>query len=108
MDRNSIYGLLIIGAILIGWMVMSQPSEEEIARMEFQRDSIAKYEESLKAKQEAQAIRENEATATAEEVVDSANVNLDSIQSLEKVKQFGAFANASEGEDKITYLKSLS
>lgn len=43
MDRNSIYGLLIIGAILIGYTYLTKPSEEELKAINT-RDSIARIE----------------------------------------------------------------
>ncbi|PKQ63120.1 membrane protein insertase YidC [Labilibaculum filiforme] len=43
MDRNSIFGLLLIGAILIGYTYLTKPSEEEIKAMNT-RDSIARVD----------------------------------------------------------------
>ncbi|MUP38438.1 membrane protein insertase YidC [Labilibaculum euxinus] len=43
MDRNSIFGLLIIGAILIGYTYLTKPSEEEIKAINT-RDSIARVD----------------------------------------------------------------
>jgi YidC/Oxa1 family membrane protein insertase len=44
MDKNSIWGLVIIGAILIGYTFLTKPSAEEIKTMQT-RDSIARVEE---------------------------------------------------------------
>ncbi len=41
MDRNTVIGLLLIVAILIGYSVWSRPSKQELERMQRQRDSIA-------------------------------------------------------------------
>jgi YidC/Oxa1 family membrane protein insertase len=43
MDRNSIFGLLIIGAILIGYTYLTKPSEEQLKAINT-RDSIALVE----------------------------------------------------------------
>lgn len=43
MDRNSIWGLLIIGVILIGYTYLTKPSDEEVKAMKT-RDSIARVE----------------------------------------------------------------
>ncbi|PCH68024.1 MAG: membrane protein insertase YidC [Bacteroidales bacterium] len=43
MDRNSIYGLLIIGAILIGYTYLTKPSEEQLKAIDT-RDSIARVD----------------------------------------------------------------
>lgn len=44
MDKNSIWGLVIIGAILIGYTYLTKPSSEEIKAMQT-RDSIARVEQ---------------------------------------------------------------
>ena len=44
MDKNSIWGLVIIGAILIGYTYLTKPSAEEIQALKT-RDSIARVEE---------------------------------------------------------------
>ena len=41
MDRNSIIGLVLIGAILIGYQLWTAPSKEEAARYQQQQDSLA-------------------------------------------------------------------
>lgn len=43
MDKNSIWGLVIIGAILIGYTYLTKPSAEEIKAIQT-RDSIARVE----------------------------------------------------------------
>ena len=60
MDRNSIIGLLLIGAVLIGFNLWNAPSEEEIAEQKRRDDS-------LRAKREAQV----DSTETAQIVNDS-------------------------------------
>jgi YidC/Oxa1 family membrane protein insertase len=40
MNRNTIIGLLLIGAIFIGWSYMMQPSEEELAKRQYTQDSL--------------------------------------------------------------------
>jgi len=44
MDKNSIWGLVIIGAILIGYTYLTKPSAEELKAIKT-RDSIARVEE---------------------------------------------------------------
>ncbi len=53
MDRNSIIGLLLIGGILIGWMFLSKPSAEELAKRQQLHDSIALYEKTAQTKADA-------------------------------------------------------
>ena len=42
MDKNTIIGFLLIAAVLIGYSWYSQPSQEQVAEMQKQQDSIAK------------------------------------------------------------------
>ena len=54
MDRKSIIGLLLIGAILIGWMFLTKPSPEQLAKQkaQYQADSTAQYNSAEQAKKE--------------------------------------------------------
>lgn len=52
MDRNTIYGLILIFAILVGYSVWMTPSSEEIEAKARKQDSIAKannFQDSLAA-----------------------------------------------------------
>ncbi len=51
MDKNSIWGLVIIGAILIGYTYLTKPSAEELKAIKT-RDSIARVEEARNLKLE--------------------------------------------------------
>lgn len=55
MDKNSIFGLLLIGAILIGYTYLTKPSEEEIKAQQT-RDSIALVERVHNEKFEAERL----------------------------------------------------
>jgi YidC/Oxa1 family membrane protein insertase len=41
MDRNSLIGFSLIGVILVGFYFLNKPNEEEIRRIQHERDSIA-------------------------------------------------------------------
>ena len=105
MDRNTITGLLLIGAILIGYSWWMQPSEEEI---EAQR---RKQEEAAAAAQvEMQETNEDEApvaqvddSASSETIaLDSAAKALqDSLDKIQKKQRFGSFADAANGSEEL-------
>lgn len=59
MDKKTILGLVLIFAIVVGFSYLNRPSEEEIARLEAQRDSIAR----VQAQEEAQRLAEEKARA---------------------------------------------
>ena len=45
MDRNSIIGLCLIGLIIIGYSIYTQPGQEELLAIQNRRDSIARIED---------------------------------------------------------------
>ena len=49
MDKNSIIGLSIIGLLIVGYTIYTQPSKEQIQALKEQRDSIAAAEASARA-----------------------------------------------------------
>ncbi len=100
MDKNSIVGLLLIGGVLLGWLYFSQPSKEQLAKQQFQRDSIALLEKTQLAKQAL--------TAAKTEHVDTAVATIlsDSILNIQKKNEFGIFAAATSGQDKLITLEN--
>jgi len=111
MDKNTIYGLVLVFAILIGWSVWMTPSQEEkealkhrqdsIARVNWVRDSLAmvKKEESAKLdsiqKSQAQA-----ATIESPGAVSSAPVSQTDRDKL------GVFANSGVGANDHYYIEN--
>lgn len=66
MDKNTITGLVLIGALLVGFSYLSRPSEEQLAAQKKYSDSIAvvqQQEEALKAKATAALANEKEETS---------------------------------------------
>jgi len=83
MDRNTITGLVIIAAIMIGFGYLNRPSEEEIAKQKRYRDSIELVQkvqaEQLEKAKEAKLAETNK--QTTEDAKSSLNVfNQDSIK----------------------------
>jgi len=80
MDKKTILGLVLIFLIVIGFSYFSRPSEEEVARLEAQRDSIAR----VQAQEEVQRL----ADAKAQAAQDSAfrNTNTGSVDTLFRVE----------------------
>jgi YidC/Oxa1 family membrane protein insertase len=104
MDRNSIIGLFIIAGILIGWMMYSAPSKEEIARQKHIQDSI-KLTQQKAEKAKAEIAKLNSAT-TLSDNSDSTIVLTDSAKFSLKKQVYGDFMAASEGEDKAIILEN--
>lgn len=87
MDRNSITGLLLIGAIIIGFSFWMSPSEQEIKELQRKQDSIA----AVKKQQE-------EFKTGVKQSIDSTAQNTDTTATV-KVAGTGPFAAASIGVD---------
>ena len=99
-DKNSIIGLVLIGAILLIFTLMSSPTDEEVK---------AKEEKEKKAKQEQ--VDEKTKTTDSPTIIDTASsivntidsttqLSIDSIKNIETLVRYGAFAKASKGEKK--------
>lgn len=111
MDKKSITGLLLIGAILIGWMVLSQPSAEELAkrREAIVADSIAQFKTNENIKSQTVAKVEKPAVVAGIPVAllrDSTGKVNDSVQNLLKKQVYGGFADASSGDSKTIVLEN--
>jgi YidC/Oxa1 family membrane protein insertase len=106
MDKKSITGLVLIGAILIGWLVLNQPSAEEIAKKREQQtiDSIAQFKTDQKIKEQTVPSASKPIAIAGIPVAalrdSTGNVN-DSLENIVLKQVYGDFANASSGENKI-------
>ncbi|MFM2136544.1 MAG: hypothetical protein RL021_1944 [Bacteroidota bacterium] len=93
MDRNSIIGLLLIGGLIIGYSIYTQPSEEEIRRMQAERDSITAVEQAQAAAQRKARAANTVATADSTIITplsDSAKAELIK-------EQWGDFSSSATG-----------
>jgi len=104
MDRNSIVGIVIIAAILIGWGIMSQPTAEEIAQRRY-TDSIKRIEiEKAKIAQEKKEVE----TAIRQDSVKQVLVESDSLEKAELKNKYGVESSVFNGEEKLLTVKSDS
>jgi YidC/Oxa1 family membrane protein insertase len=90
MDKNSITGLLLIGAIMLGWVYYSSPSKEELAKQKNLKDSIALVS---KLKMERAKI-----IAPATPSNDS-STSTDSTKLAQQSALLGAFASTAQGTE---------
>lgn len=102
MDRNAILGSLLIGVLVIGYFYITKPSEEDILRQRQMRDSLdlvefnkQRYLQEEEIKRAAQIDSLQKAISTNDSVV------------TEQIKrEFGVYAAAAKGEEKITTLNN--
>jgi len=101
MDKNSIIGLLLIGAIFIGFNYYNQPSEEEIAEAQNQKTEQARADSTAQVKQAEQiannASAEQNTIKLSDENTNPALVIQDSLQNLEQQFHYGRFAQSAVG-----------
>ncbi len=108
MDKNSITGLLLIGAILVGFFFINKPSQEEIERQTAIRDSIAQVQNQKALEEIAQA--EALAAETKQEAITEANtvdaLVADSVNTSKLKNMYGSFAEAAQGENEFITLEN--
>ena len=104
MDRNSILGVVLIMAVLIGFSIFNQPSKEEQETAKRKQDSIVlvekKHQDSLKLAAKSITALKADTAAIAD------TLNNDSIAQTKITDNFGAFALAATGESKSITLES--
>lgn len=97
---------MLIGAVLITMGILNSPSEEELAALKRQQDSIAAVQASFTA-DSLQRIRLNSVkNTTAEIIADSLHFDNDSLAEIRKEEAFGVFATVAEGEQKFYFIEN--
>jgi len=97
MDKNTVLGFVLIGVILFAFSWLNQPSKEQLEAKRY-TDSIAQIDQ---VKTEAALLKNKKAKS----VQASANINSDSTK-VDLTSQFGAFAMAAVGTEKIETLEN--
>lgn len=100
MDRNTLIGFALIAAIFIGFYIINQPSEKEIAAYKHLQDSTAAV--NTIRKNQAESLTKNALPDTSDGGV---AVN-DSLISASLREEFGAFAAAAEGTEQSYTLEN--
>ncbi len=101
MDKNSITGLLLIGAILIGFSIYNAPSENEIAAAKRKQDSIEAIQK-LNVKVEQQAVLQEAVMAVANDTTSTP----DSVKNEQLRSAYGPFISAAQGDKQITTIEN--
>ena len=96
MDKNTVIGLLLIGAILIGFSIYNSPSKDEIALQKHYRDSIAAV---TKINQKAVSQNEIAKEINAQNLALTDTNNSDSVKNIALQQQFGSFYACAVGKE---------
>lgn len=102
MDRNTVVGIVLIFAILIGFSYFNRPSEEQIAAAKRTQDSLEMVR--IENEKQKEAAAKIDSTQAAVSIVQSDSVN--SEQKTARRDQFGVFADASVGQQKFYVLEN--
>lgn len=110
MNKNSIIGFILIAAIMIGYSVWLSPSQEEIARNQRIKDSLAyvQYQQDSarnamiveKKKQEKETVKSNVQDTTSV-VTSESSSNYQTLHS-----KYDVFANSAQGENEKYILEN--
>ena len=99
MDKNSLIGIILILAVLIGWSVWMTPSKEELAQQRHIQDSI------YRANRE-RFVKDSIKMAEANAIMNEKNVTAKDESYAVRYNQYGSFADASVGDDKTFVLEN--
>ena len=105
-NKSTLFGFLLIAAILFGWMYFMSPSKEEVAKQQRAQDSIRRARMEQMVLDSLRQAEQHEAEALAQLADSTAMAEMDSAtlaqkQANELTEKFGVFAAASEGEEQL-------
>jgi len=107
---NSIIGIVLIFLILIGYSILTQPSQEEIEAIQRKRDSIAKIENEILQRQQDQQsttpLASGETEGEGEPTLQKPQSSTDILLREQTKERYGPFANAAEGENKYITIEN--
>ena len=104
MNKNTIIGLVLIFAIMVGYTILMSPSQEEIEALKQKQDSIVNVniQRALEDSVRAIQLRQEQFNDTVEQGVSAAAPQTqlsDSAARIQHQSQYGAFASSARGID---------
>lgn len=90
MDKNTLIGFGLIGAVLVGFSILSRPNQKEITQMKRYQDSIAVVQQEAAKKAEMQA----KLSATSEPSIQAADTSALFYNSMQGKESFTTIENA--------------
>ncbi|MCF8387413.1 MAG: membrane protein insertase YidC [Bacteroidales bacterium] len=115
MNRNTIFGLLMIGAIFIGWSILMQPSKEELQKQKRKQDSILRLRTeqqridslaNIKAEQKAREILEKQQAEKAAAMDSPEEIPEERQTQTKDLQKFGDFSASAMQEDAFYTLEN--
>jgi len=99
MDRNSIFGIILIAAILIIWGVVQSPGKKE-------QEARKRIADSLALVNQARAVTDTAGAVFQDDGVDRPVVAADSVNSQQLQNELGEFAPAASGVNKFYVIEN--
>jgi YidC/Oxa1 family membrane protein insertase len=99
MDRNSLTGILLVAAIIFGYMYLTAPSADDLKKQQAYQDSMT-----IVARNQQKKF--DEAVKTDSVKTDSVVVLSDSAKAVQLQKKYGAFVDAVNGTDGELYIEN--
>lgn len=107
MDKNQIIGIILIAAILIGYMVFTAPSKEELAAQKHRRDSLLQVQKQIdeeNAKKMAEQLANDSLNQPSFAAQDS--TVSDSVRKQQMKDRYANFGDAAVGENKFITIEN--
>ena len=103
-NKSTLFGFLLIAAILFGWMYFMSPSKEQLAKQQRAQDSIRRVRMEQMALDSLRQAEQREADALAQIADSTALAEMDSAtlaqqQANALTEKFGVFAASAEGAE---------
>lgn len=100
MNKNNIFGILIIGTIFIVWSFWLNPSKQELAEQKRTSDSIAQVDYQNKLKRDSIAFARTVQVNTQAQTQTIIPESIENSLAIDR-DQYGAFANSRKGEVEV-------
>ena len=101
MDKNSVIGLVLITAIMLGWVFLSKPSEQELKNQKRIRDSIEFVNKVEELHQKEAGLKNTEKSQRSfSSTEDTLNHLSSTSDSLRQINLYGEFSSGLNGENK--------
>lgn len=99
MDKNSIFGILLIAAILILWGIVQAPNKKELEAQRRKADS-------LRVVEQARILSDTVSKIQQAQPVQQETILPDSLQTKKYLDELGEFAGAANGENKLYVIEN--
>ena len=101
MDRNTVIGFLLIGAIFIGYSILTKPTGEEIQKAEERQDSIELAERfAIEKEKYLEQVKDSISQPKIKEF------KIETAELIKKKDQLGVFSSGAEGKKEFIILEN--